>query len=515
MNIDLRRLHPKEWLNRVPLYPFLLAIYPIVGLLAVNIREIYARDALFPILIALSLAIVAFFVLRIISHSWHLAGALTSLLMLWIFIYGHIYNLLKNFTILGFIIGRHRYLIIIWSVIILSVAFLLIKKAHNISSITLPLNIICAILVLIPVVQISIYQLRNLVLSRSSSEDTSTPLISWTKASSPPDIYYIILDGYGRSDAIQQLYGIDNSDFIASLQQLGFYVAQCSQSNYTRTILSLSSTFNMEYIQNLDPKLMQYQDYSWLYPYLKHSLVRQQLERLGYRTIVFKNPWENMIWDDAAIVYQSSGLGHLSPFEYLILDTTIVRVYLDTAQAQVSQEVNYTNYNDTVYALEKLQDVPSISGPKFVFAHIVVPHMPFVFGPDGEYVYIPQYDTVNHLYTDENYELGYTYAVTYINKRMLEIIPRIIQSSKTPPIIILAGDHGTGGSATVTMNLEAIYAPDSQASFYATITPINIFRILFNTYFNGDFELLQDRSYYSIGGQYLKFQEMPNQCEMP
>jgi hypothetical protein len=507
--------NPRQWFSRAPLHPFLLAVYPILGLLAVNISEIGPQDALTPILIALSATAVIFLVFRLLVRNWQAAGILTSLLVLWIFVYGHLYNLLKNFNILGVNVGRHRYLLVLWSGLILVVAIWLLKESRRLASITMPLNIICMLLVFVPITQISMYQIRELSYSQSAPNASGTALISWNDDSPPPDIYYIVLDGYGRSDAIQQLYGIDNSAFIASLQRLGFYVAQCSQSNYTRTALSLSSTFNLQYIQDLDPQFMQYQDYSWLYPYLKHSLVRQQLEQLGYQTIVFKNPWENMIWDDADIVYQSSGMGYLSPFEYLLLDTTILRVYLDTEQAQINQIANYTNYNDTVYALEKLQDVPEISGPKFVFAHIVVPHMPFVFGPDGEYIYIPQYDTVNHLYTDENYERGYTYAVTYIDKRMLEIIPQLIQSSKTPPIIILAGDHGTGDSATVTMNLEALYAPEAQASFYATLTPVNIFRLLFNTYFNGSFALLPDHGYLSVGGQHFNFQEVPSRCDLP
>ena len=416
---------------------------------------------------------------------------------------------------MGIIVGRHRYLIVVWSGIIIGITLWLIRKRRHLPSINLPLNLICAILVFVPIVQISVFKLGNLFYSQKAAETSDTPLISWTKNTSPPDIYYIILDGYGRSDAIQTLYGIDNSAFIDSLRQLGFYIAECSQSNYTRTILSVSSTFNMAYIQSLNTHIAPDQDTSWLFPYLKHSLVRQQLEQLGYQTIVFTNPWESMVWEDADIVYQPVGGGYLSPFEYLLLSTTVMRIYLDSEQALISQKAYYTNYVDTLYALDKLQEVPSISGPKLVFAHIVVPHMPFVFGPDGDYIYIPQYDTVNHLYSDEDYRRGYTYAVTYINKRMLEIIPQLLRNSTTPPIIIVAGDHGTGNLTTITMNLEAFYVPDTAASFYASITPVNIFRVLFDEYFNGSFGLLPDKSYFSAGGMYFNFQEIPNSCSQP
>jgi hypothetical protein len=515
MKIHLQRTNIKGLLSRVPLYPFLLAVYPVLSLLAINIREIFARDALLPILIALLFTLVVLGVIRIVSRSWQLAGYLTGLLVVWIFVYGHLYNLIKNFSIMGIIVGRHRYLIVVWSGIIIGIALLLIRKRRHLPSINLPLNLICAILVFVPIVQISVFKLGNLFYSQKATETSGTPLISWTKNTSPPDIYYIILDGYGRADAIQELYGIDNSAFIGSLRQLGFYIAACSQSNYTRTILSVTSTFNMEYIQSLNTHTSPDQDTSWLYPYLKHSLVRQQLEQLGYQTIVFTNPWENMVWEDANIVYQPAGSGYLSPFEYLLLNTTVMRIYLDSEQALLSQRAYYTNYVDTLYALDKLQEVPAISGPKFIFAHLVIPHSPFVFSLDGEYVYIQPYDTVNNLYSDADFKLGYTSAITYINKRMLEIIPRLINASETPPIIIIAGDHGVGDSTTVTMNLEAFYVTDATTTFYATLTPVNIFRVLFDDYFNGNFGLLPDKSYFSAGGKYFNFQEIPNNCSQP
>jgi hypothetical protein len=229
---------------------------------------------------------------------------------------------------------------------------------------------------------------------------------------------------------------------------------------------------------------------------------------------VFENPWEGMVWDDAAIVYRPTGSSLLSPFEYLFLSTTVIRVYLDVQQAE-SQQIYYTNYVDTLYALEQLQNVPSIPGPKLVFVHLVIPHSPFVFGPDGEFIDIRPYDIVNGIYTAEDHKRGITAAVTYINKRMLEIIPKLIQASKTPPIIILAGDHGTGGSITVTMNLEAFFVPGSQSIFYETITPVNIFRVVFDSYFNGSFALLPDKGYFSAGGKYFNFQEIPNECSGP
>jgi hypothetical protein len=66
-----------------------------------------------------------------------------------------------------------------------------------------------------------------------------------------PDIYYIILDGYARSDILRDIYDYDNSDFIDELSSRGFYIAAESRSNYTQTDLSLVSSLNFEYLDYL------------------------------------------------------------------------------------------------------------------------------------------------------------------------------------------------------------------------------------------------------------------------
>ena len=68
-----------------------------------------------------------------------------------------------------------------------------------------------------------------------------------------PDIYYIILDGYARSDVMSKLFGFDNEPFLKRLEQKGFYVARRSTANYCQTPLSLSSSLNAVYLNDLIP----------------------------------------------------------------------------------------------------------------------------------------------------------------------------------------------------------------------------------------------------------------------
>jgi hypothetical protein len=516
MHVPIRSSHvtAKGLFRQIPFHTFFLAAYQIVGLLAFNISQIYAQDALKPLLITLSITVIVLCGLRLFTKSWQLAGILTSLLVIWFFLYGRLYTPLKGFSVLGLVLGRHRYLLVAWSGIFIAAAFWLVKRPRVIPSVTMVLNIFSTILICLPIVQILAFNLRNLTYSRSLTDDSVMPLITWTEDSSPPDIYYILLDGYTRSDVLEQEFGIDNTAFLEDLQGLGFYIAECAQSNYTRTTHSVSALFNMKYVQDLETGIKPDQDSAWLLPYMKHGVVRQQLEGLGYKTIVFKNPWEGFVWEDAAIVFRASGTDLLSPFEYLLLRTTAARIYLDLREAEIRQITNYTNYEDTLYALKQLPRIPDITGPKLIFAHLIIPHSPFVFGPDGEKIDIPYDADAGNIYIEENYKRGYVAAIAYINKRMLEIVPQIIQASETPPIIIIAGDHGTpwGGPQNAVKILTAIFTPGSKSHFYKTITPVNIFRILFDSYFNGEFGLLPDKSYLFTERGRFDFQETPNVC---
>jgi hypothetical protein len=65
------------------------------------------------------------------------------------------------------------------------------------------------------------------------------------------DIYYIVLDGLGRSDILRQYYGLNLDRFVEFLKNRGFFVAERAHSNYSQTYLSLASTLNMNYLDDL------------------------------------------------------------------------------------------------------------------------------------------------------------------------------------------------------------------------------------------------------------------------
>jgi hypothetical protein len=103
----------------------------------------------------------------------------------------------------------------------------------------------------------------------------------------------------------------------------------------------------------------------------------------------------------------------------------------------------------------------------------------------------------------------------YVSSRMKEIVPKIIANSNTPPIIIIQGDHGptVASSPRARMsNLNAYFLPGAKSAIYPTITPVNSFRVIFNTYFGQSLKLLDDVSLYSEYTDPFRFKNIPNSC---
>ena len=337
--------------------------------------------------------------------------------------------------------------------------------------------------------------------------------------SGAPDIYYIILDGYGRADMLQTIHDFDNSGFVDALEQRGFIVASDSQSNYARTLLSLSSSLNMQYLDTMSAVMGDSHLWWPVKDAVQHSEVRRILENWGYKTIFFANNSDYSDIRDGDI-YEKPFSIQLDNFSGLFLYQTNLGLLANIEQLDIADLSYDTHRRIILYALERLPEVASIKGPKFVFAHLVAPHPPYVFDRDGNPIN-PNYPFT--LSVEER--TGYIEQLQFINVKVLETIDGILANSESPPIIIIQGDHGPG---TMTNHnslehsclyerfsiLNAYYLPGvDRSSVPMDLAPVNSFRFLFNTYFYGDLEYLPNRQYFSISSHFYQFTEVTGRTQ--
>jgi hypothetical protein len=88
------------------------------------------------------------------------------------------------------------------------------------------------------------------------------------------------------------------------------------------------------------------------------------------------------------------------------------------------------------------------------------------------------------------------------------VVEAILEKSKTPPIILIQADHGSGlltdfSSAENTCIKErfspfaAYYLPGMNLETVPSdLTTVNLFRMIFNQYFAADLPLLENQHYY-------------------
>jgi hypothetical protein len=515
------RLNSKH-LSSFPWQPLLLALYAPLELGAHNIGQIPLSSIYRSVILSGVLGIIILLICRVCVRNWQVAGVTAAVILIFFLTYGHLYNFLEGLSIGGFLVGRHRYLVVLWLVLASLGVWWAVRKSGKYPSITANLNLITAILVIMPIGQLIFYQIR--AAGAPKTEETTQGLgqtalyqIRRTNSTQLRDVYYIILDAYGRSDVLLNSLDYDNSAFVHKLQELGFYVASCAQSNYSKTDLSLSSSLNMDYVTTLDASLTpEKTDRLPLWNLIKDNQVKAMFQELGYQTIAFETGFDFSHLKGLDVFYTPQR-GGFNEFEILYARTTFARLLDD---AGFLARFHYTTEDRKreliLFDLEKLKEIPLTPGPKFVFAHLVIPHQPFVFGPNGEVSVIQEkVNKGNTYYTVHDYELGYVNQAKFISDRILQVVQSIIENSSVPPIIIIQGDHGPSHSNESTRMgiLNAYYFPDAQPALYSTITPINSFRMLFNTYFGTELSLLKDRSYYSEYPYAYRFDTVPNQCQ--
>ena len=499
-----------NFLKRVHLHPFLMGMFPVISLYAHNQSQLELGAPLRSLVIVLGATAIVFVLLRWLFGDFTRAGFITTFISFLFFVYGPIKNIiiLHNIHFAGVPLGSGRYLLPLFLVFLIIGIWLLAWKIPHGETSLLIFNGIALSALIFPIISITSYAIFNSTVSIKKQPRT---VISQS-LSTQPDIYYIILDMYTRSDTIESEFGYDNSAFLEALRKQGFYVAACSTSNYSHTQLSMASSLNMNYLSALgDGFVAGNTDYSGTTELIKNNAVRQYLHQYGYAFVSFQSrfPFLN-ITDSDVFISMPNQSKFIQPFEMLLIEQTPGTIILNEME-KIARTLKIgdirlygSQYDTTLFTLDTLTRLPtSIPGPKFVYAHLLIPHPEYVFGPNGEYTgdderFIggPNHDPINQA----AYKLGYTNQVEYIDSRIPKIVEQIISRSKVPPVIIIQGDHGVKGTAQKNMPiLNAYYFPETEAHklLYPTITPVNTFRLVLNSYFQGHFELLPDLSYYS------------------
>jgi hypothetical protein len=404
-----------------------------------------------------------------------------------------------------------------------------IKKIRDLGAATQILNLMSLVILIFPLYQIVSYELITAIEIFGKKDKTiSSDEFNASSDLVYPDIYYIILDSYARDDVLLDVYGYDNSEFLNQLRDIGFYIATCSQSNYSRTTHSLASTFNMNYLDVLSGGDVR--DFRSPSTWIRFSEVKKVLDSLEYTTVAFSTGFPPTELTDVDIYLQpgiddmdifgtNQSVVLLNKFEALLLSTsglafadalTFFDIHiLPKADMKSIADLSYEKqyYTNVLYAFNELDHISDLPTPKFVFSHIIAPHKPYIFTSDGKF-------------TSKQVQDGDAYItqLSYVNQRVIAIVTDIIEKSEVPPIIVIQADHGSPETDFTPLRvniLNAYYLPNGgEQMLYSTITPVNTFRLILDYYFGSDYGRIEDASYFSTSvDDWRDFEFVPNQCE--
>ena len=368
------------------------------------------------------------------------------------------------------------------------------------------LNAAATVLVAIPIV--TVVSAPRAPLAPRPDVPDSTRITPATR----PDIYYIVLDGFGSAEVLSNMYEVDIEPFLASLEAQGFYVARRSRANYAHTLQSITSSLGMRY--NPPPPAAHRRGPTALLSFtqsIRNNAVMAVLRRHGYAIHAFATGYGNTELRSADH-FLSPGRG-LSQFQNMLLGLTpapaiLALTAIDDAYALHRRRIEFT--------LDGLVSLARKPGPRFVFAHLLAPHPPFVFDRDGA----PREHALPFKFADgsdfrrrqsrADYIRGYAAQVSYLSRRVEKTVRGILASSAAPPVIIVQGDHGPGSefhqdrldktNLVERMSIfNAMHLPDPQASrlLYPEISPVNTFRLILGHYLGEPLPLLRDRSFFN------------------
>jgi hypothetical protein len=541
----MRSMLPR--VKKIAFHPLVFATFPILSLFGHKMGNGYLREALLTTVGAIVLCLLLWLLVRVLLKDGERAALVASAFFFLLLSFGHALAAANGVLERTGLIDRWWILVrgpaadiawtVLWVLLFAAVTFHMARRLKNVCTATDLLNIVAVALVVM--LGFSFFSeggfanylkpylgqfIETATGGESSTEQqqlpehrTFIPLVQNAPASEPvlpkfgyawldesavqasapdrlPDIYYIVLDMYARSDVLHELFQYDNSEFLSYLDNKGFYVARESTSNYPYATHSLASTLNYMYINQVAEEVGPIQGHSLSASMIANSRLFGYLESQGYKTVAFATGyWFTELRDSDVFLEPSQLRWNPSEFQAGLLELTpLSRI------AGLRGTRDEVDRQRVLYTFEDISDAAELEAPTLTFAHINAPHDPYVFAADGQPI------ASRPGYTYEEWIEAYGQQAAFVTWKAQQTIEDILRRSPEPPIIILQSDHAAcygpyGEHLADRMSILNAYDFPNQdyEVLYQTITPVNTFRIVLNHYLGTDYALLADRDYFA------------------
>ena len=494
-------------MTRIPLHPLLFATLPVLSMFAANPGQRHSYELTDAMRIVVAISGVLLLVAAAVYRDLRKAALLVSLLLLVLWVQ------MGDASIGGWRFGETRFVMPLTYLALLAWAVWLYRRHAPLTGLTGFANLAALGAVLPPVVTLGIMDTPSALEASAATESIVAGSVT-----RKPDIYYLVFDRYGDEET-SRAYGFEN-DIDEYLTGKGFYVAGASRSNYIKTVLSLSSSLNVEYLDRVVRGREETANWAPVYNHLWRHRVGAFLRSQGY-SYTHLGSW---YYPTRVNPQATRNVNY-----YTTVPRTVTLLFESKALAPVQRafgawfDERLQNWHRVRRQLDDVLKLVPEPGPKFVFLHVLVPHPPYVFDRDGSYVTRAEERR-------RSFAENYTNQTVAANTMIRRLVDGILRDSASPPVIIVQGDEGPypPGTASDTFDwrtasvtqlrvksgiLNAYYLPGADTRvLYPSISPVNSFRVVFNTYFGANLPLLPDRTIRHVSDrQPFAFDDLTNQ----
>jgi hypothetical protein len=348
------------------------------------------------------------------------------------------------------------------------------------------------------------------------------PAVAATIGLDNPDFVVILLDAYPGRRTLERVFGLDD-DLAEALRARGFDVADGARSNYSQTVLTMSSMLGFGLLAELPTTREAVAAGDFPRPVLRGAIndapALHLLRDRGYRIVATASGWEDPALRSADDFLDA---GELNEFELSLIRSTAASDLLALTGWDVVGDQLRARYRSGLAQMRSIADtVAAGDGPTFAFVHLPVPHAPIVF--DGEGGPVPV-----DLRTPFDYGAGlldaglirerYRAQLPYLDATFLDALDATIASLPKEAVIAVFSDHGPRSRLDLTDelrlreavdNLIAVRTPGRADLLPDDVTTVNVLPILFDAYLGTDLPRSADRSFVSFEEDLLPLTEVP------
>ena len=325
-----------------------------------------------------------------------------------------------------------------------------------------------------------------------------------------PNVYYLTLDSYPRADTLKEVFHFDNSPFLEFLKSKGFLVGEKSYTNYMATYLEVPAALEQRYIVTESDTDFWNDLPTLLTIFDGRNQVFKNFRDLGYYVakLTFLTECPPHTYVNYCYGYdEKNGSNDMRPMEltFAFLRMTPLHDILTKPFSEIFHRNIAVRNMDHVIDMARNFDAPV---PKFLFSHILLPHLPYIF--TGNCDEAKEVDMDGSRSPDP--KIPFLEATRCANKKTQEFVEYIVRNDPDS-IVLINSDHGSPFTVDWSVdydkwpesairerygNLNAMRLPEQcKKYFYDSISPVNYFELVFACIEHRTPHFLEDRIYIS------------------